>query len=304
MKIAVVGSYGVGLTMFSSRIPEAGETITGGRFLSSHGGKGSNQAVGAARLGASVALLTAVGADSHGDSARQLWADEGIDASAVKVVDVPTMVGVILVDDSGENRIIIAPGALDSLSVNDVEAFRPQFAVADVVIVSLEIPLGAAMAALRVAKEEGAITLLNPAPAAPLPPDIWQYVDIVTPNATEAPVILGMTASPGLDPDTLARLLHERTGADVVLTLGDEGAVICDSGVPTRVPAVKAATVIDTTGAGDSFTAALAVARAKGLSLLESARVAAAAGAHTVAGLGVVTALPRLADLRAAGVPL
>lgn len=304
MKIAVVGSYGVGLTMFSSRIPNAGETITGGRFLSSHGGKGSNQAVGAARLGASVALLTSVGADSHGDSARQLWADEGIDASAVKVVDVPTMVGVILVDDSGENRIIIAPGALDSLSVDDVEAFRPQLAVADVVIVSLEIPLGTAMAALRVAKEEGVTTLLNPAPAAPLPRDIWQYVDIVTPNATEAPVILGMTASLDLDPDELARLLHERTGADVVLTLGDQGAVICDSGIPINVPAVKAATVIDTTGAGDSFTSALAVALANGLSLLESARVAAAAGAHTVAGPGVVTALPRLADLRAAGVPL
>lgn len=304
MKIAVVGSYGVGLTMFTSRIPDAGETIAGGRFLSSHGGKGSNQAVAAVRLGASVALLTAVGADSYGDAARRLWADEGLDASAVKVVDDPTMVGVIIVDASGENRIIIAPGALDSLSVDDVEAFRPQLATADVVVVSLEIPLVTAVAALRIANEEGTMTLLNPAPAAPLPEEVWRYVDVVTPNATEAPVMIGMAASAGVDPDDLARLLHERTGAAVVLTLGDQGVVICEGGLPTRVPAVKAATVIDTTGAGDAFTAALAVARAHGLSLMDCARVAAAAGAHTVAGRGVVAALPRLADLRAMGVPL
>lgn len=301
MKIAVVGSYGVGLTMFSARIPGAGESISGGRFLSSHGGKGSNQAVGAARLGASVALLTAVGADGYGEAARRLWAEEGIDASAVKVVDDPTMVGVILVDDSGENRIIIAPGALDRLSVDDVEAFRPQLAAADVVVVSLEIPLGTAAAALRVAKEEGTTTVLNPAPAVPLPDEIWMNVDVVTPNATEAPVILGLAGTPALGPYELSRLLRERSDADVVMTLGDQGAIVCDGDGAILVPAVPATAVVDTTGAGDAFTAALAVALAKGLSLLESARVAAVAGAHAVASAGVVPALPRLADLRAHG---
>ena len=301
MKIAVVGSYGVGLTMFTPRMPHAGETLTGGRFLTSHGGKGSNQAIGAARLGASVALLTAIGADSHGDAARRLWRDEGIDASAVKVVDAPTMVGVILVEGSGENRIIIAPGALEELSVADVEAFRPQLAAADVAIVSLEIPLSTALAALRVASEEGTTTMLNPAPAVPLPAEAWQYVDIVTPNATEAPVILGEAIAPA-EPAALAGLLHQRTGAAVVLTLGGQGAVISDSGGTIRVPAAQAAAVIDTTGAGDAFTAALAVAVARGLPLAECVNVAAAAGAHAVAVSGVIDALPSLADLRAAGV--
>ncbi|MGZ8562811.1 MAG: ribokinase [Candidatus Limnocylindria bacterium] len=304
MKIAVVGSYGVGLTMFSARLPRAGETISGGRFLSSHGGKGSNQAVGAARLGASVALLTAVGSDGYGEAARRLWAAEGIDASAVKVVDDPTMVGVILVDESGENRIIIAPGALDRLGADDVEAFRPQLAEADVVVVSLEIPLQAAAAALRVAKEEGTTTLLNPAPAAPLPDEVWMDVDVVTPNATEAPVILGLTGFPVPGPHELSRLLRERTGADVVMTLGDRGAIVCEGDGCVVVPAVPATAVVDTTGAGDAFTAALAVALATGLSLVASAGVAAAAGAHTVASPGVVPALPRLTDLRARGVSI
>lgn len=304
MKIAVVGSYGVGLTMFSARLPDAGETISGGRFLSSHGGKGSNQAVGAARLGASVALLTAVGADGYGDAARRLWADEGIDASAVKVVDAPTMVGVILVDERGENRIIIAPGALDWLGVDDVEGFRPQLAAADVVVVSLEIPLATAAAALRVAKEASAITLLNPAPAVPLPDEIWLNVDIVTPNSTEASAILGLAGLPERIPHEMSRLLRAQTGADVVMTLGDRGAIVCDGNASVLVPAVPATAIVDTTGAGDAFTAALAVARAKGLSLLESARVAAAAGAHAVASAGVVPSLPWLADLRARGVSI
>jgi len=300
VEIAVVGSYGVGLTMFSPRMPEAGETISGGRFFSSHGGKGSNQAVGAARLGASVTLLTAVGADGHGDAGRRLWADEGIDASAVKVVDDPTMVGVILVDGAGQNRIIIAQGALDSLSVTDVEAFRPQLAAADVVMVSLEIPLATALAALRIASEEGATTLLNPAPAIPLPAETWQFVNLLTPNATEGPVILGDAALP-VGPAELAAVLHQRTGADVVLTLGEGGAVICDRAGTLHVPAARAAKVVDTTGAGDAFNAALAVGIARGLSLSDSVVAATIAGAHTVARPGVVEALPRLADLRAAG---
>jgi ribokinase len=304
MKIAVVGSYGVGLTMFSDRLPEPGETVTGGRFLSSHGGKGSNQAVAAARLGASVALLTAVGRDGYGEAAHRLWAEEGIDASAVKVVDDPTMVGVILVDDRGENRIIIAPGALDRLGVDDVNRFRPQLARADVVVVSLEIPLRTAAAALRVAKEEGTTTLLNPAPATALPDAVWTDVDIVTPNATEAPVILGLAGSPPLEPHELSRLLHERTQARVVLTLGDRGAMVCEGDDCVLVPAVPASAVVDTTGAGDAFTAALAVAWANGLSLVGAAGVAAAAGAYTVASPGVVSALPHLADLRARGVPI
>lgn len=191
MKIAVVGSYGAGLTMRVPRAPVAGETLTGGVFASGHGGKGSNQAVGAARLGAEVAFLTAIGRDQFGAAARRLWADEGVDAAQVRDTDAATMVGFIIVDDQGENRIAIAPGALDELTPADVEAFAGRIAEADLVVVSLEIPLPVATAALRIAREHGTRTLLNPAPAAQLPAEAWDWIDVLTPNSSEARVLTG-----------------------------------------------------------------------------------------------------------------
>ena len=231
MKIAVVGSYGVGLTMRVPRMPVAGETLSGGTFASGHGGKGSNQAVAAARLGARVSLLTAVGRDRFGADARRLWADEGVDASGVRDTDAATMVGVILVDQEGENRIVIAPGALDELTPADVDAFAGRIAEADMVVVSLEIPLPVAVAALRVAREHGVPTLLNPAPAAPLPDEAWAWIDVLTPNASEARVLTGLAPNEPATPDQLAALLRARFAGTIVLTLGAEGALVDRDGV-------------------------------------------------------------------------
>ncbi|MCW4459962.1 ribokinase [Microbacterium sp. MPKO10] len=297
MKIAVIGSYGAGLTMRVPRAPEAGETLTGDAFESGPGGKGSNQAIGAARLGAEVSLLTAIGNDDFGRSARTLWSDEGVDASSILISDdAPTMAGFIMVEPSGENRIAIAPGALDLLNESHVEAFRSEIAAADIVLVSMEIPISAVAAALRIGRDEGVRTILNPAPARPLSTEVLSNVDIITPNQTEARIILDLGDAQS-DDEELARLIAERIDGAVVLTRGSDGAVIVENGELLHIDPVRATQVVDTTGAGDSFNAALAVSLAAGTSLREAAAYAAQAGAFTVATNGVVPALPTHHDL-------
>ena len=297
MKIAVVGSYGVGLSMRMRRVPGAGETLTGDSFEEGPGGKGSNQAIGAARLGADVTLLTAVGNDEYGRSAQELWKNEGVDASRILLSDeAPTMVGFIMVEPSGENRILIAPGALDMLGEAHVESFRSEIASADIVLVSMEIPLEAVGAALRIGREEGVCTVLNPAPASPIDAEVLANVDIITPNQTEARIILGLEDAP-TDDEQLARLIAENVSGTVVLTRGSDGAITVEGGIATHIAPVRAVEVVDTTGAGDSFNAALAVSLADGKSLCEAAEFAAMAGAYTVATNGVIPALPTFSDL-------
>jgi ribokinase len=298
VKVAVVGSYGVGMTMRLPRLPVAGETLLGGTYSSGHGGKGSNQAVAAARLGAEVAFLTAVGDDTLGTAARDLWAAEGVDASGtVTVPDAATMVGMILVEPSGENRIVIAAGALDHLDRAHVEAFGPQLAAADIAVVSLEIPLETALTAIRAARDAGTCTLLNPAPAQALPEDAWERIDVLTPNRTEAAILLGHDPDADESPESLAAQLHAKGVGTVVLTLGGDGALVHDADGSRLVPAASPTAVVDTTGAGDAFTAALAVELAAGASTDAAVRFAALAGAHAVSIHEVIPALPRRADL-------
>jgi ribokinase len=272
-RIAVVGSYGVGLTFGAARAPERGETVIGTLFRTDDGGKGSNQAVGAARLGAEVAFLTAVGSDSFGDRAHELWNREAVDASAVIRSEEPTMTAAILVEAGGENRIVIVPGALSTLTPAHVESFAPQIEAADALLVQLEIPVETALRALEVGNAAGVRTILNPAPAPPRP--IAPRADYIAPNETEADAVAGAEGT-------------------LVVTLGEEGARIGDE----LVPAFPARTV-DTTGAGDAFCAAFAVALAEGASGLDAVRWGCAAGAHMVEHPGVVPGLPTRAELEA-----
>lgn len=298
-RVAVVGSYGVGLTMRVPRMPVAGETLSGGLFSSGHGGKGSNQAVQAARLGATVDFLTAIGADDLGRGGQSLWTGEGVAARPVVCDDAATMAGVILVEESGENRIVIAPGALDRLRPEHVEDFRAELESADIAVVSLEIPVDVAVRALELAHAAGTMTLLNPAPAVALPDTVWPCVDVLTPNATEAAVLLGLDPSAGdTEPaETLARALQEKTGAAVLMTRGGHGVLVCTDDGITAVPAVPAAAVLDTTGAGDSFTGAAAVALAEGQPPVAAAELGARAGAWAVAHHEVIPSLPHWSDL-------
>jgi ribokinase len=278
-RVAVVGSYGVGLTFGVGRAPERGETLIGSSFRTDHGGKGSNQAVGAARLGAEVAFLTAVGEDAFGDGAFGLWDDEGVDAEAVVRVPRPTMTAAIVVEETGDNRIVIVPGALAELAPAHVDDFAPTIAAADVLLVQLEIPVETALHALEVARAAGIRTVLNPAPAPEAP--IAPAADYLTPNESEAFAV-------------------ENAEGTLVVTLGEQGARLRGG----QIPAFPAAAV-DTTGAGDAFCAAFAVALAEGSSDAEAVRWGCAAGAHMVEHEGVVPGLPSRAELeqRLAGVP-
>lgn len=295
MRVAVAGGYGVGLTMQIPRFPQPGETVTDGVLSSGHGGKGSNQAVGAARLGAEVSLLTAVGQDAAGEDAVAMWAVERVDAGAVIRTAAATMTGFIMLDGAGENSIAIAPGALDQLHGEHAEHFRSRIAEADIVLVSLEIPLAVAVRVLEIAGEEGVATILNPAPApGPLPASVWRHVTYVTPNRTEALTLLGAEA--GM-PSDLATELQALSGCVVILTLGADGAIVASPDGQVAIDPVPAAAVVDTTGAGDAFNAALAVALADGAEPSVAAAWAARAGSHAVAHAGVLPGLPTRADL-------
>jgi ribokinase len=294
-RVAVAGGYGVGLTMQLPRFPQPGETVSAGVLSSGHGGKGSNQAVGAARLEAEVSLLAAIGDDAAGADAVAMWAVEGVDASGVLRTAAATMTGFILLDAAGENSIAIAPGALDLLRVEHAESFRGRIAAADIVLVSLEIPLAVAVRVLEIATEEGVPTILNPAPAPDaFPASAWPCVTYLTPNRSEAQMLLGR---PARDPSELASELRALSDSTVIMTLGDEGAIVASSDGQVVIDPVPQGNVVDTTGAGDAFNAALAVALAGGAEPAAAATWAARAGSHAVAHAGVLPGLPTRADL-------
>lgn len=296
MKISVVGGYGVGMTMQVGHAPEAGETVGDGILAVGPGGKGSNQAIACARLGADVSLFTAVGADAAADDARSLWRSEGVNCTAI-VKRAATMTGFILVEPSGENRIAIAAGALAGLEPEDLASFAAEIEGSDLLLVSLEIPVRVAVEALAIASRAGVTTVLNPAPAAELPDAAWSTIDYLTPNAGEGAALLGLDVLPS--PTEVARRLHARCGATVVMTRGGSATIVEGHAGLLEVAALAAPRVRDTTGAGDAFSAAFAVALAEGRDLSDAVRFANGAGALAVSVDEVIPSLPRRTDLDA-----
>jgi len=260
-----------------------------------HGGKGSNQAVAARRLGAQVALLTAVGPDAFGAMGRTLWQDEGIDARNVITGRLATMMGSIVVEAGGENQIVVGMGALSELTADDADAFAAQIAAAQVCAVSLEVPATVAARALSLARQAGTLALLNPAPAVALPDEVIRDVDVIVPNRSEAELITGSAV--GTEADMLVDRLRQRTRAHIVLTLGADGAMVDDGTTRHHVPAVVAPTVVDTTGAGDAFTGALATGLARRLDVLSAVELAVASASLSVRVASVIPSLPHLSDL-------
>ena len=308
--VTVVGGYGVGMTVRTSRVPERGETIGDAVFSAGPGGKGSNQAVGVARLGARAALVSAVGADTLGADARPFWDAEHVDHSHVVTVrDAATMVGTILVEPDGENRIIVSPGALDHLTAADVRAAATTVAGSDLVLISQEVPEEIVVEALRVARENGVRTQLNPAPGRALPPGTEHLVDVLTPNASEARLLAGLPAAAENDhadadadqreaDHLLDALRAVYTGAVLVLTRRRHGAVVDDRGQRFAVPAPAGVVPVDTTGAGDAFNAAVAVGLVEGQPVADAVRLGVAAGAFAVTRHEVIPGLPHPDDLR------
>ena len=293
-RITVVGSYATGLTMKVKRLPNRGETLLGTGYRVDFGGKGSNQAVGCARLGAKASFVAKIGKDSFGEMALGLYREEEIDLAYVEqVAEAPTGVGFIVVEEeTGNNCIVLDPGANDLLHADDVEASAGAFDGAAVVLTQLEIPMDAAGAAMARGRALGMITILNPAPARPLPASVLQAVDVLTPNESEARVLAGRSPDAALDAETVARELILSGVKQVVVTLGEKGAMIVTAESVTRVPAL-AMTAVDTTGAGDAFNAGLAVALASGASLQDAVQLAVVTGGLAVTKEGVIPSLPR-----------
>lgn len=306
----VVGSVNVDLVVAAPRLPAPGQTVTGGDLARYQGGKGGNQATAAARLGARVAVVGAVGDDEMGRQARSALASEGIDVAGLAVSSRATGVALIVVDPRGENLITVAPGANDEVHAVHVRTALAALAPGpdDVVLVCREIPPDGVLAALEVGRDAGSTTILNPAPADGLDAATLALADILTPNETELALLGGLGSARG-NPETAARQVlagqptdageGDAHGRAVVVTLGAAGALIVRAaGAAVAVPA-PAVEVVDTTGAGDTLNGALAAGLADGLDLAGAVRRAVAAAALSTTRPGARGGMPTRAELEA-----
>lgn len=289
--ITVVGSFAVGMTLRTNRMPIFGETLIGTDFDMGPGGKGSNQAVGVARLGADAYFAGIIGDDKLGEIAIDLYRQEGVNTTYLqKTNDLATGVGFIILNQDGENGIILDMGAnklMDERFVQNVEA---QIARSDVVMSVLELPVAAAAAAMRLGRKHGVRTILNPAPAVALDPDVLSHVDYLTPNETELRILLGLPPDDATPTRELAQQLREVGVRNLIVTMGDKGALVLGDGLE-MVVAAPAVNVVDTTGAGDAFNAGLAVALAEGKELSDAVCYAITSGALACQKLGVIPSL-------------
>ncbi len=290
--ILVLGSSNTDMIIKVGRIPRAGETILGGDFASTPGGKGANQAVGAARAGGAVTFIGRVGRDVFGDKALAGLAAEGINVDhVIRDPACPSGVALIYVDENGENSIAVASGANARLLPADVKKLGRIFRSAGVLLLQLETPLKTVQAAAEAAVAAGVPVILNPAPAQALPARLLAQVSVLTPNETEAELLTRVPVNNLADTARAADKLLSWGVRNVIITLGAQGAFVARKGFNEFVPGYKMKAV-DTTGAGDVFNGALAVAIAEGKSLLEAARFANAAAACSVMRLGAQASAP------------
>lgn len=295
--VVVLGSVNADLVLRCARLPVPGQTVHGREFERLPGGKGANQAVAAARLGAPVSFIGCVGDDEFGRSAHALLAAEGIDTRHLyRIAGVSTGVAMILVDDAGQNCIALAAGANAALSIAHVDAAKEMIEGAGLLICQLESPLPVVQHGIALARAAGVPVLLNPAPMQALPLDLLAQVDILVPNETEAAALLGVAPGAHFDAAEGATRLRELGPRTVIVTLGANGVQLASDGIARhlRAPKVRA---VDTTGAGDTFIGAYAAARCEGASLTDAIEFAQQAAAISVTRAGAVAGMPRRAEL-------
>ncbi|MDL4821183.1 ribokinase [Actinomadura opuntiae] len=292
--VVVVGSVNADLVVGVDRRPAPGETVLGSDLATHPGGKGANQAVAAARLGGRVGIVGRIGDDGHGALLRDALAGAGVDLAHLAVTPGPSGVALITVGPDGDNSIIVSPGANARLTPEDVAAARDMIAAASVVTFQLEVPMPAIEAAARAAASAGARVVLNLSPTAPVPDEVLALCDPLVVNEHEAAWLLG---GPG-EPDEMAEALLRSGPRSAVITLGADGVVVADANGTTPIPSPKVEAV-DTTGAGDAFTAALCLRLARGDSLPDAARYATRVGAAAVRKPGAQTSYPTTEDLPA-----
>lgn len=299
--VAVLGIFVADLAFKAPRLPVMGETILGQGFKDGPGGKGSNQAIAAARAGADVRMITRIGRDTFGDMAQKVWAADGVNTSAVSIDDtLPTGAAFIFVStETGNNAIIVEPGAAANLSPADVAAAEAVIASSKVLVTQFEQPVETAIAGLALARQHGVITILNPAPAVPADPAIWALCDYVTPNETEAATITGLTVETEADALAAGKALVAMGARNALITLGEKGAFLHGEAGTAMIPALRVANVVDTTGAGDAFNGGFATALAEGKPLLEAIRFANATAALSVQKPGTAPSMPTRAEIEA-----
>jgi ribokinase len=297
--VCVVGSLNMDLVVKTPRLPDVGETVTGGVFDTFPGGKGANQAIAAARLGARVAMVGCVGADAFGERQLAGLRAEGIDVTHVRVdPGAATGVAFITVDAAGKNTIVVAPGANAQVRPEHVEAAAALIASARVLLLQLEVPLDAVMRAARIGRAGGATVCLDPAPAAPLPDEVYPLLDVIDPNETEARVLTGLPVATIPETERAAETLVKRGARAAVVKLGERGAFYLSPDGRAHVPAIRV-NVVDTTAAGDAFAAALGVALGEGKTLSDAVRFATRVAALKVTRMGAQS-LPTRAEVDAA----
>lgn len=286
------------LIAYAPRLPAPGETLMGTRFQTGYGGKGANQAVAAARLGAAVAMVARVGGDVFGADMLANFAAQGIDVARVlRTEGVSSGVAPIAVDDAGRNAIIVVAGANALLTPADVDAAAPAIRRARVLLCQLEVPLETSLRALTLAREAGVLTILNPAPAPEALPDAMLRVsDLVCPNESEASAITGIPVTDAASAEAAGRVLVGRGARAAIVTLGAAGCLYVSASETWRAPA-PVVTAVDTTGAGDCFLGSLAFFLARAAGLRDAAIRAAAVAALSVQRPGTQTSYPYAADL-------
>jgi len=297
-RICVVGASNLDLISYVPRLPRMGETLHGSRFHMGFGGKGANQAVMAAKLGAEVAMVTKLGRDVFGENTLKNFASFGIDTTHVRFTDKAfSGVAPIAVDEEGRNSIIIVTGANDLLTVEEIEAARPSIASAQVLVCQLEVPLEVSLAAMRIAREEKVTTIFNPAPGRPgLPDELFRLSDFLCPNESETELITGLETKTQEQAIVAARALLTRGAGKVILTLGERGSLLVTSTDFVLFPARKVKAV-DSTGAGDAYIGSLAFFIASGKPLEIAMKKANDVAAMSVQLSGTQTSFPSAKDL-------
>lgn len=297
MKIAVIGSMNIDLVSYVHHLPQAGETISSHAFQLIPGGKGANQAVAASRLGASVSMIGKVGDDDYGTILMKSLTDSGVSVDGVQRTGTTGM-AFITVSDDGENNIVLVPGANALVSEEDIERNLPILESSDLVLMQLESPISVVEYAAKRAAELGKVIVLNPAPARKLPPELLRHTHTVTPNETELEILTGMTARTIEEAEAAAQALLAMGPRRVIVTMGEKGALLVTENGAVHIPAHRVEPV-DTTAAGDSFTAAFAVGMVKGMSDTEAAAFASKVAAIVVTRQGAQPSLPTLAEVEA-----
>lgn len=295
-KVTVLGSANIDLVIRTQRLPNNGETLIGDAFDMFTGGKGFNQATAAARLGAYVTFIGRIGNDPFADILRTAIETEKINSQHVKTdAESGTGIATIVVQPDGGNSIIVVPRANMQITPTDIDEAEESIANADVLLLQLETPIDASERAAEIARANDTIVMLDPAPARPLPSTLLAKVDILKPNETEATALTGQAITTPEAAITAAKILQAQLAEDrfstVVLTLGKDGLILCTQTQTHYVPAIET-DVVDTTGAGDAFSGALATGLANGNDLVPSVRFAAAAGAAAVTVLGATPSMP------------